>query len=81
MVQPTSEPPPCGVTVTTSDVWRNAAVMVPAAQAAAQSVPGLQEKSKTKTGKHKQDFKKPSKLESTGMTGPGNNPDRLNNDE
>lgn len=51
----------------------NAATMVPAAQAASQSVSDLKQKSKTRTDKDKRDYKKPGGLES--------NPDRLNSYE
>jgi hypothetical protein len=65
----------------TTVVVENAATMVPVTQAVMQSVPDLKEKSKTKTGKQKKADKQPARLESTGMSGPGFNPDRLNNNE
>jgi pimeloyl-ACP methyl ester carboxylesterase len=65
----------------TTVVVENAVTMVPVTQAAMQSAPSLKEKSKTKTGKQKKADKQPARLESSGMSGPGINPDRLNNYE
>jgi hypothetical protein len=60
----------------TTVVVTDPGTMVPVAQAATQSAPDLQEKSKTK-----QPGKQPSKPGPTGLTDPGSNPDRLNNNE
>jgi pimeloyl-ACP methyl ester carboxylesterase len=66
-----------GTTVAVS----NAATMVPVVQAAAQSASDLMQKDKIRSGKQKRDFKKPGRLESDGLNGLENNPDRLNNYE
>ncbi len=65
----------------TTVVVENSATMVAVTQAATRSAPGLKEKSKTNTGKQKKPDKKTSRLESSGMSGQGTNPDRLNNYE